>query len=163
MSSAKAKIPLLEAAKWIIFILLAVFIYSISAQGRESAADFSVVSEAVTTKTDISILQEADNQMAKRLYGLDPSQYEGFLLYTPTTNMGSEELLIVKLADISQQEAVVAAIESRIATQMDSFEGYAQTQYEMLQNAVVEVQGNYILFISAADPAPARQAFLGAL
>ena len=163
MNWTKLKIPVFEAAKWLLFLLVIVFIISMMSQGRESAADFSTVTAAVTENTDITILQEADNQMAKRLYGLDPAQYEGFLLYTPTTNMGSEELLVVKLADISQQDAVVAAIENRIATQMSSFEGYAQTQYEMLQNAVVEVQGNYILFISAADPAPARQAFLGAL
>lgn len=161
--NTKTKISLLETIKWLSLILVIIFICSLSFQGSESNTDFSVMSEAVTEQTDVTIMQLSDNQMAKRLYGLDPAEYEGFLLYTPTTNMGAEELLVVKLADVSQQDAVVAAIENRITTQMDSFEGYAQTQYEMLQNAVVEVRGNYILFISAEDTAPVREAFLGAL
>ena len=161
--NTKTKISLLEAAKWLCVLLVLIFLVTQSLGGKESATDFSVMSEAVTATAETNIMQEADNQMVKRVYGLDPSEYEGFLLYTPTTNMGSEELLVVKLTDISQQDAVVAAIETRIATQMDSFEGYAQTQYEMLQNAVVEVQGNYILFISAEDTASVRQAFLDAL
>jgi hypothetical protein len=33
----------------------------------------------------------------------------------------------------------------------------------MLEKSVTEVQGNYILLVVAADPAPIRQAFLGAL
>jgi hypothetical protein len=77
--------------------------------------------------------------------------------------MGAEELLLIELKDISQQDTVTAAIEKRVATQMDSFDGYGVDQYDMLEKSVTEVQGNYILLVVAADPAPIRQAFLGAL
>ncbi len=161
--NTKTKIALLEAGKWICVLLVAAFLVSKCWSGKESTTEFEVVKEAVVAQADVNLMQEADNQMVKRLYGLDPASFEGVLLYTPTTNMGSEELLVIKLANLSQQETVVSAIETRIATQMDSFEGYAQTQYEMLENAVIEVQGNYILFVSAADPSPLRQAFLDTL
>lgn len=161
--NTKTKIALLEAGKWICVLLVVAFIFSKCWSGKQSSTDFSTMKEAVVAVADMDLMQEADNQMVKRLYGLDPSGFEGVLLYTPTTNMGSEELLVIKLSDLSQQETVVSAIETRIATQMNSFEGYAQTQYEMLENAVIEVQGNYILFVSAADPSPLRQAFLAAL
>lgn len=163
MNTEKVKIPLLEAAKWILVVILLVFLVSQFSGAKESQTEFDAMRSSITSAADLSIMQEADNQMLRRLYGLDPANYEGYMLYTPTTNMGAEELLVIKLTDVSQQEAVVAAIEARRETQMKSFEGYAQTQYEMVQNAVVEVQGNYILFISAADPAPVRQAFLDAL
>lgn len=159
----KVKFPALEAVKWVILALALVFLWNQAAQGRESAADFQTVAEQVVAAMDLSNTLEGDNQMVKRLYGLDPADYEGVLLYYPATNMGSEELLLVKLRDTSQQEAVKAAIEARVAGQMASFDGYGIDQYDMLERSITEVRGNYILLVSAADPTPIRQAFLDAL
>ncbi len=157
------KIILLEVAKWLCVAgLLALLIVMLSSN-RESNADFSTVQEAVLSAADLGPMAQGDNQTIKRLYGLSASDYEGVMLYYPTTNMGAEELLLVKLKDVSQQEAVKAAIQSRIDTQKQSFDGYGVDQYAMLEKAVVEIQGNYILLVVAADPAPVRQAFLGAL
>ena len=130
---------------------------------RESNADFSTVQEAVLSAADLTPMAEGDNQTIKRLYGLSASDFEGIMLYYPTTNMGAEELLLIKLKDVSQQEDVKSAIESRIETQKKSFDGYGVDQYAMLEKAVIEVQGNYVLLVVAADPAPVRKAFLGAL
>lgn len=157
------KIPLLEIAKWLMVILLVVWIAMHLGTGKISTAAFEDVSAAVSGSTDTSIMTSGDNQMIKRLYGLTPSDYEGTLLYCPTTNMGAEEILLIKLTDTSQQEAVKAAIDARLATQLSNFDGYGVSQTEMLNKAVIEIQGNYILFAVAADPEPIRQAFLGAL
>ena len=78
--------------------------------------------------------------------------------------MMAEELLIVKLSDVSQQEMVRKAVEARIATQKNTFEGYGVEQFEMLSNnAVVEVRGNYVLFVVNAASAEAQKAFLNAI
>lgn len=163
MTWTKAKIPVLETIKWLSLVLVMVFLYLLMAQGRESRTAFPDMEAAVTGAADLSVMQQADNQMVKRLYGLDPGSYEGLVLYYPTTNMGAEELLLVKLSDVSQQDAVRAAVEARVASQKSSFDGYGVDQTEMLENCVIEVQGNYILLVVAADPAPVRQAFLDAL
>ena len=60
--------------------------------------------------------------------------------------------------------SVKAAIEARLETQKASFDGYGIEQYDMLtNNAVVEVRGNFVLFVVNAASAQAREAFLGAL
>ncbi len=163
MTWTKVRIPILEIAKWLALVFVLLFLYLISAQGRESQTEFSVMTEAVTSAADLSSMQQADDQMIKRLYGLDPDEYEGVLLYYPTTNMGAEELLLVKLSDTTQQETVRAAMDNRIASQKASFDGYGVDQYEMLEQSVIEVRGNYMLLIVASDTAPVRQAFLNAL
>lgn len=163
MTWTKVRIPILEIAKWLALVFVLLFLYLISAQGRESQTEFSVMTEAVTSAADLSSMQQADDQMIKRLYGLDPDEYEGVLLYYPTTNMGAEELLLVKLSDTTQQETVRAAMDNRIASQKASFDGYGVDQYEMLEQSVIEVRGNYMLLIVAFDTAPVRQAFLNAL
>lgn len=163
MSLNQIKIPLLEAAKWVSVILLLVFMFFQLSSMRTSSTDFDTMKNAVLESADLTPMVEADAQSLKRLYGLDGNDFEGVMLYYPTTNMGAEEILLVKLTDTSQQEAVKTAMETRIANQMNSFDGYGITQYEMLEKAVVEVQGNYLLMVVAADPAPVRQAFLDAL
>ncbi len=157
------KIILLEVLKWLFVAALCVFLYFMLSANRESRAAFSDVQEAVISAADLTPMAEGDNQTFKRLYGLSASDYENVLLYYPTTNMGAEELLLIQLKDLSQQQAVKDAIESRLDTQKKSFDGYGVDQYAMLEKAVVEVQGNYILLVVANDPAPVRKAFLGAL
>ena len=157
------KITLLEVLKWLFVAALCVFLYFMLSTNRESRAAFSDVQEAVISAADLTPMAEGDNQTFKRLYGLSASDYENVLLYYPTTNMGAEELLLIQLKDLSQQQAVKDAIESRLDTQKKSFDGYGVDQYAMLEKAVVEVQGNYILLVVSNDPAPVRKAFLGAL
>lgn len=160
---SKKKIPLLEVAKWFLVAVLAIFIFIQLSTNRESSTPFDTMKETVLAAADLSSMQEADNIMLKRLYGLNAADYEGVMLYSPTTNMGAEELLLVKLSDLSQQEAVVAAMEGRIETQKNSFEGYGVDQFAMLESCVLEVQGNYILLVVADAPTDVKRAFLGAL
>ena len=68
-------------------------------------------------------------------------------LYSPASNMDAQELLIIKLKDNSQAEAVTEAINARLETQMNSFEGYGIEQYAMLENHILDVQGNFILYV----------------
>ena len=155
---------LFEIARWAV---LAVAVISLMIQfGGDtiSNADPADVEAAVVAEIDMTNMLQGDNKMIKRFYGLDPAAFESCVLYYPTTNMMAEELLIVKLSDVSQQEMVRSAVEARIATQKNTFEGYGVEQFEMLShNAVVEVRGNYVLFVVNAASAEAQKAFLGAI
>lgn len=157
------KITFLEIVKWVLVALFCVFLYLMLSESRESNAAFADVKEAVVAVTDLSTMAEGDNQTFKRLYGLTASDFENVLIYYPTTNMGAEELVLIQLKDVSQQELVKNAMENRISTQMQSFDGYGVEQYAMLENAVVEVRGKYILLAVAADPETINKAFIGAL
>ncbi len=158
------KAPIYEAARWIAAAVAVLSLLLMFGGDTVSNAEPTEVAAAVTQTLDMTNMLEGDNKLVKRFYGLDPSQFEACILYYPTTNMMAEELLIVKLSDMSQQEAVRAAVEQRIATQKTTFEGYGVEQFELLSsNAVVEVRGNYILFVVSAASAEARSAFLGAI
>lgn len=109
-------------------------------------------------------VQQGEGRMLRRFYGINPADYEGVVLYYPSTNMGVEELLLVKLKESSQGETLQAAIDARLATQKESFDGYGVEQTALLtNNAVVEIRGNYVLFTVSENSQKIRQAFLGAL
>ena len=160
----KTKISTYEIARWAAVLAALVLLISMFGGNTASSADAADVAAAVVETIDMTNMVLAENQMVKRLYGLDPATFESCILYYPTTNMMAEELLIVKLSDMSQQEAVRAAIEARLQTQKNTFEGYGVEQFEMLTNkSVIEIRGNYVLFVVNGACADALQAFLGAL
>lgn len=153
-----------EFARWVV-VLLAVLSLAVKFSGDPiSDADPNAVREAVTAQLDMTQMTEGDNQMVKRLYGLDPAAFDSCVLYYPASNMNAEELLIIKLADTDQQDQVRAAIETRLENQKKTFDGYGVEQYDLLTNsAVVEIRGNWVLLAVNAESQAALQAFLGAL
>ena len=158
------KALLLEIARWAVALVAVVSLALMFRADPISDADPAAVREAAAARMDLTQVVEADNQMIRRLYGLDISAYESCILYYPATNMGAEELLIVKLAAPEQAEAVRTAIEARLQTQKNTFDGYGVEQYDLLTNhAVVEVRGNYVLFVVGETADQVRQAFLDAL
>lgn len=160
----KAKLSVYEIARWAAVLVALIYLFSMFGGNTVSSANAEDVTAAVTQTIDMTNMVQADNQMVKRLYGLDPASFESCILYYPTTNMMAEELLIVKLSDMAQQEQVRAAAEARLATQKTTFEGYGVEQFDMLSNnSVIEVRGNYVLFVVNAACADARKAFLDAL
>ena len=155
---------LYEIARWSAAVAAVISLIWMFGGNTVSNADPAEVAEAVVETIDMENMLEADNQLIKRFYGLDPSSFEACILYYPTTNMMAEEVLIVKLKDMSQQDQVRTAIEKRIETQKTTFEGYGVEQFDLLtNNAVVEVRGNFVLFIVNANSAEAQKAFLKAL
>lgn len=163
MEREKIRRWLVPAVMILSVVLMGGYLCQLQGQDRVSDAKLEDVTAAVTKTLDTKAMQESDSQMIKRLYGLNPADYAGIALYYPATNMDAEELLIVQLKDVSQQETVKAAIQSRLETQKNSFEGYGMEQFALLEKSVVDVEGNYILFVVNEQAAKAQSAFLQAL
>jgi hypothetical protein len=125
-----------------------------------SDTPFETVLSAVTGKIDLSEMQEGDHQMFRRLYGLSPADYEECALYFPNSNMGAEELLLVKLRDPADAAALTAAAEQRIKNQINVFDGYGPAQVALLkEHARIEAPGNYFLFVVSGTADAAVNAF----
>lgn len=138
----------------------AVLIASRFSANPVSSTPFETVSEAVLASVDLDTMQEGNNQMVKRLYGFDPASVGDVLLYYPLSNMGAEELLLVRMEDPDgSTETVTDGIRARVSSQESSFDGYAPEQYAMVEKSITDVQGNYVLFISSADPSVTDEAF----
>lgn len=142
---------------------LLIFVILLQAGDKTSNASLESVSEEVLAAVDQEGMQESNNRMFQKFYGLDAGDYEGVTLYSPVSNMDAQELLIVKLKDTSQAEAVAEAINSRLETQMNSFEGYGIEQYAMLEDHVLDVQGNFILYVVNPNAQAADEAFRNSL
>ena len=158
------KTGIFEISRWTAVVLALICLLTMFGSNKWSNADPAEVEAAVIAQLDMSAMVKADNQMVKRLYGLDPAAFESCILYYPNTNMMAEELLILKLSDTAQQQSVRAAIEARVETQKTTFDGYGVEQYALLtENCIIDIRGNFVLFVVNADCDAAQKAFAGAL
>lgn len=160
----KSKLILLEALRWVSASLAVLFILFLLGSTPDPEIPFETVEQAAVARLDLSETQPGDATMLRRLYGLSASDYAGMTLYYPASNMGAKELLVLKLSDESQSEAVEAAIRARLQTQKDSFDGYGAEQFVLLtDHAVVEIRGVYVLFAVCENEQAVRESFLNAL
>ena len=149
--------------KWAAFAGICVLLASQLHVKKSSTTTFDTMMNIAKQAADLSNTDQGDSQMVRRLYGLMPSDYDGVLLYCPKTNMGAEELFLVRLKEPAQEGEVMSAINRRLETQLASFNGYGVDQTEMLEDSVTLSEGGYCLFYSGNDPQKVRNAVRNAL
>ena len=155
-------VRLIRVLRYSMLAVLVFFAVRTQTGNKISSAPFSSVVQGVTNICTFST-EPSENRMVRRLYGLNVSDYDQVVLYSPTSNMDVYELLIVKLRDVSQSESVVAAMKSRLQTQLDSFEGYGVEQTRLLQDSVLQAEGNYVMFLVHPKATAGLQAFKSCL
>ncbi len=153
----------LTPVRILMVIGLLVFIILLQMGTPDSKSSLEEVSQAVSGSVSLEGMEESSNQMFKKFYGLNANDYEGVSLYAPASNMDAEEILIIKLKDSSQAEAVTAAVNKRLETQKSSFEGYGIEQFDLLEDHILDVQGNFILYVVHPEASKADQAFKDSL
>ena len=159
----KQNISVLTILRIAMVAALLIFVIVLQAGNKSSNASLESVTEKVLAAVDQEGMQESNNRMFQKFYGLEAEDYEGVTLYSPASNMDAQELLIIKLKDNSQAEAVTEAINARLETQMNSFEGYGIEQYAMLEDHILDVQGNFILYVVNPNAQAADEAFRNSL
>ena len=68
----KGKQTFFEFARWLAVALALVYLFSMFGGNTASSAKAEDVTAAVTDVLDMSNMVQAENQMIKRLYGIDP-------------------------------------------------------------------------------------------
>jgi len=97
--------------------------------------------------------------------GLNAADYTNIILYYSVTNMGAEEIFFDSTGWSNHKVAeVVQAIEARLAASKEKFcRGYGIEQMELLDNSIINVQGNFILFVVNPNAKEIDQAFRDSL
>lgn len=163
MEAAAPQRIAIKIIKWVLFGAVIVFLIAFlsSRSGSESKADISVIQENVTNAADTGKMQEGDNRMLRRLYGIDPEKLETMVLFYPSSNMGAEELLFVRVSDKADVEGIKALIEQRNSSQIQVFEGYGPEQVRMLEEAVLKEYGRDLLYVSGLQSVEVVKAYEG--
>ena len=143
--------------------LVAAIVFYVFLRNRESTIPASDVFKKVEQTVKTEKMEKTTDRYFKKYYGLNAADYDSVLYYAPVSNMDAEELLVIKLKNSDQADAVTDAILKRQSDKEQSFEGYAPEQYALAQDYILDVQGNYILFVIDPKAEEIDNAFAGAL
>lgn len=100
---------------------------------------------------------------ASATFGFDLAKAEDVVYWSNEDIMDVSELLIVKVKDEADAEAFRAAVEKHIADQKNLYKNYAPKAYALLENSILEADGNTVFYCTATNAADLHEAFRDAL
>lgn len=132
--------------KYIVFVLIIAFVVVLMLYNSGSSKPYEEVRQSLEAALDKESLTEQDQTALRRNFNLNAADYAGVMYYSTGANISAEEVLLVKVKNDSQVQEVTAAVDQRIESRINDFEGYAPDEVKLLENARRSVRGTYIFF-----------------
>ena len=132
-------------------------------RGSTQNPDFGRLEAKVEAELPLEQLERADEQLLRRLYDLNAGEMKNWILYTALDNMDVEELLLVEAAKEGQVSKIRQAVEKRVETQRNHFEGYGPEQLKLIEKYVIWESDPYLLFVISENAEAVKEGFVKGL
>ena len=140
-------------------VVLVLFIVFISSESKISTKSAAEVFEGVKSSMDLSALSKQKSKKFEEEFSLSAEDYEDIIYYASSSVMEVRELLIVKLKDTADEDALSEAVKKRTEEKIKLFEGYAPNEASLLKNHILIEKNGLVLFAVCEDTAKASAAF----
>lgn len=97
-------------------------------------------------------LQPTSENISLKRLGVNAGDVESCVAYTGT-NAVVDEFAIIKAVN---PEGVEASIRDHIASQIETYQSYAPDEVAKLNSAIVEISGDYVIYVVSPDNAAAQ-------
>ena len=101
-------------------------------------------------------IAKIDSEMIMSDYNITTDEGEGFVSYQGS-GATSEEIVILKVKDKSNLNDVKDKINSRIQERKQAFQSYLPEEVGKIDNNILRVEGNYIIFCVSNDSSKVNQ------
>ena len=122
-----------------------------SKQQKSKELSVKEINEKIKSTVDLSGLKEGDSEKLNKLYGINQDEVEDFVLYTAASNIKADEILILKVKDEKNIDSIKGKITARVKSQDEVFKDYLPEEAYLVENNVLKVKGNVILFVISKD------------
>ncbi len=96
-------------------------------------------------------------------YDLSFDGLEAYRVYVSSSSATASEFAVFKCSGEAAVKAAKAAVETRISDQISNYENYRPDEKFRLDNALIETNGNYLLFVVSDNNATIQNLFNDAL
>lgn len=145
------------------FLVLIAFIFVISSEPSNSNKSTDEVAQNILKVMNTSDITKRSNTDFKKQFGFNVSEFDSVTYYASDSVMQVNELLVVRLKDNSQAQALTDAIEKRMEEKISAFEGYAPNEAALLKAHETKHNRNFIMFAVDENIQAAVGAFKKAL
>ena len=147
----------------LIILCLSIFVGCADKHAEPSKASAAEVGQQIEKAVSLDGMKKRDLNKLQKLYSVEPESIEDFILYTASSNVKADELLVLKVKKTEQVDGVKEKILQRIEEQTIKFKDYRPDEYFLIENHVLAVKGRFILFAVSKDADSIEHAFNDAL
>ena len=158
MNLENEKIPIIIKAIFVIALLA--YIISICLADSSKDIPMDTISTTMTKKADLDGLDQCGKSELARFYGLQEKNLDGYFFYKAPSPMSVDEVLIVKSSSKEDAATVLEAMQTRLDSQKNVFDGYGTDQIALLNDAFVASKGDYSYYMCGKNAAKWRELFL---
>ncbi len=143
----------------VLFLIAFGFACTLTKQYRDT--DISVYAQELADMTADRIT-EFDSSRLKKDYGYGFGGFSQVCYYGFETVMESQTLLVIKFDEASKEEAesLYESIKLKRESLKELFHSYAIDQYELLDNSILSIEGNYLFYCVSKDAQAVHERFL---
>jgi len=135
------------------------FVWFIAHEKKYKEVDVAQLTSSLSQLTTDE-WREEDALALKRRFGLAANDFAAVGYFGPNSNMDAAELLLVRVKEKDQIDAVVEAMKNRVAYQRTCFDGYGEDQMALLKDARFLTRGYYVFLIVSSDASSVEREFL---
>lgn len=117
----------------------------------------SAIAGEILKSQDFPDMVELNEKKTELFYSISKAVYEECAIFV-CADTAAYEVAVIK-AKANQASVVLQGIEARLLAQKDSFRDYMPEQYDLLENALLKANGDYILFVVADDSTQCEEIF----
>ena len=144
------KVYFIEAA----LVLLLIGIMSLLLSNKEPRIDVTAqeVQNTVSSILEDGPIDYADDLRIRTQLGINPAEHDMVVFYSSSTDaMCVYEFLLIR-TDKGSLDGLQNTLEEHIATRLEAFRGYGESQTALLEKAIIKQYGNYICLIVTDEP-----------
>ena len=101
--------------------------------------------------TNQDLVNVGDKKSLSNLYYINENEVEDFISYVPKSNMDVEEVLVLKVNENKDVSSIKDKINKRLQKQGESFKNYRPEKYKVIEDAILEQEGQYLILIVSED------------
>ncbi len=148
-----------------IFYTLIIVIFIASVYSGQSAKDISLpdLESQFAEQTDLNSMKKCTDKELLKFIGLDHSTCSEYLYYKGTDALSVSELLVAEISSKSNLQAARDLVDSRISSQIKTFDSYGPSQVAMLKNALIIQKGQYIFYYVGENGSKFEEVFRNAI
>ncbi len=132
----------------IIIVVIFIGVYPIV---KVRQANMDDIRNSIEKSVSLDRMDMGNEKILKNLYYINIKDLEDFIYYAPKSNMDEDEILVLKVKDEKNIPIIKSQIQKRIDKKAESFKNYRPEKYEIIKNAVLEDEGQYLIFIISQD------------
>lgn len=147
--------------KKIIALILCTLIFATVSLGcgKEKSINLSDINNEIAKVVDTGKMRKADAKDLKKIYGLDDSKIDSFVLYRAESNVKADEILLIKVKDKSDIDEIEDKIRKRNDNQAQKFKDYLPDEYAIIQKYILKNKGDIVVYSVSKDADKIEEAF----